>query len=160
MFPSNNDLLNLELMSFFQAKNYDGALSRLLEATELFPDNQIYPLNYALISYNHKDDAESARTYFLKTLEIDSNTLDAQYMLGVLLVEEARAFSNEISKLHYSKKAQIAKFEEQANLKLKEALPFFEKAYEIDPEDGLTIQALKEIYYRLDMQEEFKALNN
>ncbi len=158
-FPSNNDLLNLELMSFFQAENYDGALSRLIEAMELFPDNPIYPLNYGLISYDHKDDAESARTYFLKTLEIDPNTVDAWYMLGTLIYNEGKVFYDEVAKLHYTQKTKIEKLEKQAEAKFKEALPFFEQAYKLNPEDELTIQALKQIYYKLEMEDEFKAIN-
>jgi hypothetical protein len=52
-------------------------------------------------------------------------------------------------KIMDNKKYKVAK--DKADAKLKESLPFFEKAFEINPKDADMLYALKAVYVRLGM---------
>ena len=107
--------------------------------------------------------SDSALVFFNKTLEMDSKNSNAIYSIGASYYNKAAAITKELKVLDSdNSKEGIAKYEAK-NKELigffDQALPYFEKAETIDPNDRNTLTALKEIFARkdkLDLSLEFK----
>ncbi len=106
----------------------------------------------------------SAKVYFSKALEMDDEYFDAVYMMGAVEYNRAAEFAGLLNELadDYSKEG-TAKYEAMKEKMLGQfdaALPYFQKAEQIEPTDRNTLIALREIYARkdqLDKSEEYKA---
>lgn len=105
----------------------------------------------------------NAKTYYEKTLEMDPQNFDALYGLGASYYNKAARLTKELQSLSsdFSKEGERKFKAKEAEVKAAfgEALPYFQRAEAIHPNDGLTLNALKEIYARLDnleMSGEFK----
>lgn len=70
-------------------KEYTEALSKLLDANKLDPDNSKI-LNNLGMAYYFKKDVESAKNYLTKSLKIDSDNADARNNLASIYLEEGK----------------------------------------------------------------------
>jgi tetratricopeptide (TPR) repeat protein len=80
-------------------------------------------------------------------------------MRGVLYVDEANAYSEKINELPLSAKKKYESLKAEQKKVFEQALPFFEKAYSIKQDDRDVVNALKEVYYKLDMPEKSLEMN-
>lgn len=101
-------------------------------------------------------DYEKAEQSFSKALEIDPNYTDALSNLG-------RVYYNQgVNKLGDANMINDAKLYQEESEKAKElfrkAMPYFQKVREANPEDRDAMVALRSIYYNLNMNAEFDAI--
>lgn len=175
-YPEEVSLLFAEINHFLKIGKLNELISKLEMAIEKEPDNLTLYVTMGSVYDNlfqssfKEGNMEKANEYFDKaleyydkTLEKDPKDFDAVYSMGALyynraanmtteLVELEKDFSKEGIKKYEAKKADI--FQE-----FDKALPFFQRAEKIRPNDVNTLIALKEIYARkdqLDMSNEFK----
>ncbi|MFW6310474.1 MAG: hypothetical protein ACOC1D_05160, partial [Prolixibacteraceae bacterium] len=47
---------------------------------------------------------------------------------------------------------------EKANVWFKKALPYMERCYELDPDHPMTLESLKNLYYRLQMMDKYNEI--
>jgi len=80
---------------------------------------------------------------------------DAQgfYLLGVFYMSKAEALLNEINERHYTSQAEYDKDSEAAVAMYKDALPYLEKAIELNPDDANSVELVKQIYFRFRDEE-------
>ncbi|HNX88170.1 MAG TPA: tetratricopeptide repeat protein [Paludibacteraceae bacterium] len=100
---------------------------------------------------------DTALEAFNKALELDPNMAGAYGGKGRVIFNKAVQILNDASAIRDNKLYQKEK--EKADVIFKEAMPFLKKAVEINPEDTDFKQALKQLYYRLDMQAEYQAIS-
>jgi tetratricopeptide (TPR) repeat protein len=101
---------------------------------------------------------EKAANAYKKAIELNPEYFDANYNLGALYVNEAAGIIEEANQLPLGDpKYDVAK--KEADDKLKAALPYLEKANQIDPKELNTLVTLKEIYARTNQMEKLKAVN-
>jgi len=100
---------------------------------------------------------EEAITNFKKAIELDPTFASAYQNIGTAIIDKALPIVDEMNKnLNDFKKydqLQVKQFEIY-----KEALPYYEKAYELDKTSIGTIQTLLGLYENLGMSEKSKAL--
>jgi len=165
--PTNSNLLFAEINYLIKAKNYDKLQTLLKQAIEAEPDN---PSVYATLGtvYNqlYKASAESgdaaasekyfaeSKSYYEQATGVDANYFGAHYSLGELYYNKAAAAITDLQALEsdYSK-AAMAKYDAKKAEMIgyfEEALPYFKKAEQIDPNDKNTMIAMKEIFARKD----------
>jgi tetratricopeptide (TPR) repeat protein len=110
--------------------------------------NEKIPTQKPTIDY----EAEALKSY-LKSVELKPDYFDAQFNIGVLYYNKAVehfGVANDIPP------EQVQQYENEvslANEQLKLALPYFEKAHQLNSKDLDTVRSLKEIYTRLKMYE-------
>jgi tetratricopeptide (TPR) repeat protein len=106
---------------------------------------------------------DEAFSYFNQALEKDANNFDATYSLGALYYNKAAGMTAKLNELSNdfssagTKKYNVLKDEMDGYFQ--KALPFFQKAENIDPTDKNTMIALREIYARsgdLEKASEYK----
>ncbi len=106
--------------------------------------------------YENKKDLPKARECFEKAIALDPNYVDAIGNLGRLIfnkaVEEQAAANDIADNKKYN--AEIAKVKEV----FKQAMPYFEKAHQLNPTEKSYIMALRGIYYNLNMNDKYDAM--
>ena len=101
----------------------------------------------------HYDDA---LVDFDNALRLDPTLADAMAGKGRVYYNQAVKL-NEDAAMISDNKAYKKALEEMNNV-FRKALPFFEKAHEMDPSDRTYMQVLKGLYYRFHMDKEYEAI--
>lgn len=156
MFPNNKSLLLLELQKYLDTKQYDKAMVNLEQAMEDDTTNALYPYLQGYIYQTEVKDLEKAKAGYMRAIELDPDYIEPQYMMGLIYVDKANEITEEMNSLNLNETKKYDALKKKQEEAFKNALPYFEKAREIDPNDMDTLRALKEVYYKLKMYEKAK----
>ncbi|MES2862842.1 MAG: hypothetical protein V4666_01860 [Bacteroidota bacterium] len=141
---------NIAELAFFN-KNFDQAKKDFIEAIALNPNDTQMQLNNASIYYNNND-LVTYQKLIEAILANDPNNAQLQYNVGFLLLNDDAKLVNEINANLKDKK----KYDELNN-KRKEmfmrALPYFEKAHQLDVANEDTKKTLRLCYEALNMKD-------
>jgi tetratricopeptide (TPR) repeat protein len=164
-FPGNQGLLIAEFNIYVDMGETEKAISNIDKAIEANPEKAAYYyVRGKLKETMATPDLAGAQADYEKTIELEPNHLDANHDLGALYVNKSVVVVEEMNALPYSDtKGYDAKKKELDDI-FGKALPYLEKAYELDPKDTEVQGILKKLYLRTkDMdsynkiQEEIKA---
>ncbi len=158
-FPANSDLPKVEIGLLIDLKRTDEARAGLEEAIKKEPNNKIlhFYLGYANSSLNKN---EEAKKNYEAALKIDPQYFEAQLYLAKLMYADAAATKKEMSNLGISAEDKKKRFALDAKLveSLKLALPYWERAEKISPDDQEVLDTLYSIYTDLDLQDQLKRI--
>jgi tetratricopeptide (TPR) repeat protein len=158
-FPENQDFPKVEIGLLIDLKRIDEAKSGLESALKSEPNNKIlhFYLGYANASLNNV--AEAKKNYE-DALKLDPQYFEASLYLAKLMITDAVALKKEMANLGISAADKKKKFDLDKVLveKLKLALPYWEAAEKIKPDDQEVLDTLYGIYTDLDMQEQLKRI--
>jgi tetratricopeptide (TPR) repeat protein len=96
------------------------------------------------------NDTEGASKCYNKAIEIAPDNFFGYYKIGLLHFNKGAKYSEQAIQEKDNK--EYEKLLDLADNELKGSLPFLEKAYELNPDEISTIQALKEINFRFRME--------
>ena len=168
-YSDNSDILFAEINYYITKQDFATLEQKLQEAIAKEPDNVgLYTAlgnTYMNLSTDTAATAERQAEYMAKSIEYyeealarDEANVDATYSIGSLYFNKAVGLTNEMNQLGTSK-ADQQRYDElntEINELFEQALPYFEKAESMDPNDRNTLIALKEIYAR---QNDFEKSN-
>jgi len=155
-FPEEKEIL-VQLVNYYISTNLNNeALNFLKIAKEKDPDNAAYFFAEGLI-YDRMKKVNNARNAYQRSIELDPEFFSSQYNLGALIFNKGVKMIEESNKILDNKKYTAAK--EVADLQFAEALPYLEKAHELNKADIETIETLKLIYYRLKMMGKYSQID-
>ncbi len=154
-YPKDNNALVVELINYYlsiskvdEAKNY---LNIAIQNDSL---NPTYQFAIGTI-YDSKDkDFDKAAEYYKKAISFKADYFDANYNLGALYFNQAVDIYTKANDEKDDKKYKALK--EQGDSKMKLALPYLEKAFQLEPKDLSTLESLKNVYYRLQMMDKYE----
>jgi len=169
-FPDNFDMLIAETNVFLKTGQTEKALNALETALKKDTTNQtIYfavGANYNILGNDVTKPADfraacyqKAEKAYLKALSLKPEYFDATYNLGALYVNKASGIIEEANKLPLTETVKYDKLKGDADVFLKMAIPYLEKAHKLEAKDMSSMSALKEIYTRLKMDDQLKAIN-
>ncbi|MBQ7631818.1 MAG: tetratricopeptide repeat protein [Paludibacteraceae bacterium] len=101
--------------------------------------------------------SEEALKDFDRALELDPTLADAMAGKGRVYYNKAVKLNEAAASI--SDNREYKKALDEMNAVFKEALPYFEKAHEMDPTDRTYMQVLKGLYYRFNMEAEYNAIS-
>lgn len=101
---------------------------------------------------------DKAEISYKKALQIDPNYFNAVYNLGALYFNEAGDTFKALADIKDD--ATYEKEKKRADELLKKALPYLEKAHQLDPKDKNTLISLKELYYRNGEEDKYADIVN
>jgi hypothetical protein len=174
-YPDDSALLFNEINSYIKAGKLSELTDRLKQAIDKEPKNSNLYVTLGNVYDNlyqkaleSKDEAatklnfEEAKKYYTQGVDVDAKNVDAVYALGALYYNKAAIRNKELMTMpeDYSS-AGLKKYETLKNeiaAEFDSALPYFQKAESMNPNDSNTLIALKEIYTRKedDLALEFK----
>jgi tetratricopeptide (TPR) repeat protein len=95
--------------------------------------------------------SEQAESELIRVTELRPNSSQAYQFLGISFTNKAAAL---YEKRNFTQDNELAsELDKQAKEELREAMKYYEKAVEIDPDNTANWQSLSRIYVQLDMQE-------
>jgi tetratricopeptide (TPR) repeat protein len=145
-YPEDHDLKQDLITLLIMANKVDEAKQRLTDAIADDPDNYIlyYEMGYI---YDASEDYDEASKWYEKCLEKNPEYFEALYNLGVNKYNQGAEILKEAQDMDldtYKKEGKAV--EARANEVFTLAVPYFEQAHEVNPEDISTLQTLQTLY--------------
>ncbi|WP_318348884.1 tetratricopeptide repeat protein [Aquipluma nitroreducens] len=148
---SDNGILLVEVINvYLNANKIDAAMKYLDIAIAQDPKNASYFFAQGTL-YDKLQKPEEAAASYLKAIEYKEDYFDAYYNLGALYYNKG---VKQVDVANLVPSNQPEKYEvekDKADVEFKKAIPYMEKAHEINPTDKFTLESLKTLYYRLKM---------
>lgn len=145
--PDDINLLLSEANIYYKMGNTEEFKNLLQLATTKDPNNAELQYNLGVIS-SESDHPEEAMSYYKKAIEIDPNYINAYINSAALVLNKEQALIDEMNGLGTSKKDDL-RYDELRQMRqdvYKEAVPYLEKALEIDPKNMSAAKTLHNIY--------------
>ncbi|MFD3003512.1 caspase family protein [Pontibacter toksunensis] len=157
--PHSIYLMQEELRYYLKTNRADEAMDKLDKAIVADPSNAtLLAVKGNLLERNK--DLEGATAIYMKALEIDPNNFDANYNLGVLEFNKGADVNNIAAKMDYATYMKKGKaLEVEAKKHYQAAVPYFEKALQIQPKDHATMQNLIKLYRRLERNDDLERIS-
>lgn len=155
-FPEEKYYLLSLINNYIYSNRNEQAIEYLNTAISKEPNNaQLYDVMGRVYETGVKD-AAKAEEYFKKALDLDPENADILSNLGRVYYNQAVNKQAEANSINDQQKYQ----EELAKAKalFEQAMPYFEKAHQINPEARDVMTALRGIYYNLNMGDKFEAI--
>ncbi len=149
LYPENKDLLDIQLQSFLDKKDYDGALANLDEAIAKNPGKGIYHFVKGNILQTELKDLDAALIEYKAALEADPENSDAMYMCGLVYIDRANKITEQMNSLSLSESRKYDSLKRKQKGVFEQSLSYFENAREMNPEDLDIIRALAEVYRKV-----------
>lgn len=149
-FKENSTLLVEVINIYLNANKVDDAMKYLDIAIAQDPKNASYYFAQGTL-YDKLQKIEEATNSYMKAIEFKEDYFDAYYNLGALYYNKG---VKQVDVANAVPSNQPEKYEEEKNkadIEFKKAIPYMEKAHEINPTDKFTMESLKTLYYRLKM---------
>lgn len=159
-YPGNKEFTQEKITTLIIMERVDEAKNELESAISSDPTNSLYYYFLGYL-YDFQEDYDKAQENYEKAIELDPDYYDANYNLAVIHYNKAREIIKELNNLSLDEyRKQEAAYAEKASTHFKDALPYFEKAAEVSPEDDLQLlETLQGIYLKLNMKDQASALD-
>ncbi|UMB60642.1 tetratricopeptide repeat protein [Lutibacter sp. A80] len=155
-FPSSYSLLIDEANLYYKAGDNDKFKEKLEEAISLNPTEPTLYYNVGVMNMG-QGNLDEAISSFEKAVELKPDYADAYNNIGAAIIEKATPIIDEMNKnlSDFDKYDSLQK--EQFEI-YKKALPYYEKAYEINNENISVIQTLMGLYENLEMTDKLNEI--
>lgn len=155
-YPQNADLIISQLNIYLKEGKANEVLDKMLKASELDPNNSSL-LGLIGLTYYELKDAVKAEEYYNKAIEKNPKNFEAYNNLAKIYLDIANDY---IQKMNDPKltDAQYNKLSLEREKNFKIALPYLEKAVEINDKSKDLYLVLKEVYAKLGDYEKSKTM--
>lgn len=151
--PNDVGLILTEANLHIKIGNKDEFAKLMKEAIELDPNNPTLYYNLGVISAE-QGEIEKAKEYYKKAIELNPDYVDAYVNLGSAILDKDKELVEEMNE-------NLSNFDKYDQIKAKqitlykEAIPVYEKAYELKPDDIDTVRVLMSLYENAQMDDKF-----
>jgi tetratricopeptide (TPR) repeat protein len=148
---SQESALLVEIINIYINKNkVDEAIKYLDLAIAQDPKNSTFYFAKGTM-FDKLQKPDDALVCYQKAIELKEDYFDAYYNLGALYYNKG-VKQVDVANLVPSNQPEKYEIEKnKADIEFKKAIPYMEKAHEINPTDKFTLESLKTLYYRLKM---------
>lgn len=149
-YPQNGNLLVLIINYYLNSNKKDEAMKYLDIAIAQDPKNSSYYFVQGTL-YDKLQKIDEAAASYQKAIELKNDYFDAYYNLGALYYNKGVKQVDVANAIPSNQPEKYEQEKNKADIEFKKALPYMEKAHEINPTDKFTMESLKTLYYRLKM---------
>jgi len=153
LFPNEPRFLQARINAYVSEKDYDKAVELLNRAIAQDKQVQYFNSKGSILTIQGKYD--EAIAVFEEGVKLDSNNSELYTNYGYVFVEKGNKLNDASA---YMSDAEYNKARKEIDAAYKKALPLFEKAYQLDKDNYDCVRALRSLYYRLGMMEEYNSL--
>jgi len=156
-YPENLSLLLEQAQTYLER----GQTEKLQESLKMAIQKDSTNANlYFLLgkTYDDEGNKDEAETYYLHATKVKPDFFEAYYNIGAIYVNKAAEVQAKANDLPLDQVDAYNKLQAEADAELSKALPYLEKAHNINPDDQITTKALKEAYVRLKMNDKLDEL--
>ncbi len=155
-FPESYSLLIDEANIYYKLGDNAKFKERLQEAIKLNPTDPTLYYNVGVMNMD-QNKIDEAIEYFEKAIELKPDYGDAYNNIGAAIIEKANPIIEEMNK-SLSDFNKYDKLQAQQFDIYKEAIPFYEKAYELNGSNISIVQTLMGLYENLDMGDKLEKI--
>lgn len=154
-FPNDNAIV-IELINYYITSGKTGdALNYLAIAKDLEPTNASLYFAEGFL-YERMEELDKAQTSYEKAVEVNPEFFDALYNLGALWYNKAVKELEAANEIMDNRAYNVAR--DAAMVTLGKAVPFMERAHEVNPKEKTTLETLRTLYYRLQMTDKLAGI--
>jgi tetratricopeptide (TPR) repeat protein len=158
LFDDNQKLINAELGIYIAQKKMDVLLEKTSKAIEAAPDNEmLYYIRGKL--YKDKNQFDKAVADFAKAIDIKPDYFDPNYELGESYFNRGADWNKKSNDLPPSQSQKAKEYEDKMDADFKKAIPYLEKAMQLNEKDKNVLIALKQLYARTGDNEKLQQIN-
>jgi len=155
-FPKSYSLLIDEANIYYSKGDEAKFKEKLEEAIEMNPTEPTLYYNVGVMNMN-QGKTDEAIVNFKKAIELKPDYADAYNNVGAAIIDKTKPIIEEMNK-SLSDFDKYDKLQAQQLAIYKDALPYYEKAYEYNKSNISTVQTLMGLYENLDMTDKSKEL--
>ena len=155
-FPKSYSLLIDEANLYYKLDNKQMFKEKLEEAININPTDPTLFYNVGVMNMEQKNIDEAIK-YFEKAIELKPDYADAYNNIGAAIIDKAAPIIEEMNK-SLSDFNKYDKLQAQQLEIYKEAIPYYEKAYELNNSSVSAIQTLMGLYQNLDMTDKYNEM--
>jgi tetratricopeptide (TPR) repeat protein len=156
-YPDNEDILTNMIQAYLDLDKTEEAMKYLKIAIENDPDNATF--HFAMGTLHEKvENIEKAIDSYEKAIEADPDFFNAHFNLGALYYNEGVQQIEVANSIPTSENERYQEELEKADKWFKRALPYMEKCHELQPDDNMSMESLKNLYYRLEMMDKYNEM--
>lgn len=154
-YPSDNAIV-IELINYYitSGKSQD-ALNYLNIAKELEPSNASLYFAEGFL-YEKLDKGDKAIESYSKAIEVNPEYFDALYNLGAAWYNKAVKEFEKANEIMDNRAYNVAR--DAAMVTLAKAIPYMERAHKVNPTERTTMETLRTLYYRLQINDKLKEI--
>lgn len=149
---SDPQYIRILINDFITREDYSGANDLIDEAMEINPDDDEL-LNLKGLVIESKENIYDAFPYYQRCIELNDSNASGLFNVG-------RYFYNKAMETRMSSNLYGKKLADLVNPMYREALPYLEKSYAINPKNQDLINALRDIYYKLGEADKLQAIES
>ena len=149
---SDPQYIRILINDFIAREDYSGANDLIDEALEANPDDdELYNAKGLIIE--SKEDIYEALPYYQRCIELNDSNALGQFNVGRYFYNKAME-TRQRSNLYGKRLASLV------NPIYREALPYLEKSYALNPRNPELVNALRDIYYKLGEADKLQAIES
>ncbi|MGM0619923.1 MAG: tetratricopeptide repeat protein [Bacteroidota bacterium] len=156
-YPNDNNILTSMIQLYLDMEQTEEAMTYLDMAIEQDPNNATFHFAQGTLHEKIENKEEAIESYE-KAIEIEPDMFNANYNLGALYYNEGVEQIEVANNIPTSENERYQEELAKADKWFKLALPYMEKCHEIQPDDNMTMESLKNLYYRLKMMDEYNEM--
>ena len=159
--PDDTSLILTEANLYLETKDFDMYKKLITQALEKNPTDADLVFNLGVVNYNAKNFPE-AEKYYKRAIEIKPDYVNAYLNLAIMKLDGDKVIFEEMNKLGNTEKdnKRYLVLKKQREVVFTGALPYLEKANELDPKNAEVKNTLISVYGALEMSEKKKALKD
>ncbi|HNF48421.1 MAG TPA: tetratricopeptide repeat protein [Chitinophagales bacterium] len=157
-FPDNKNLKVLELNQALSSNDLSAQIQKFEDAVKKEPKNTSYMFNLAVI-YDKAGQVDKAKATYEQIIAADTKFGDAYYNLGIMTFNEGIELNKKMNALDDKEVDKYNALKKQRDEIFQKALPYLEKAYQIDTKNPDYKQSLRKVYAAMNMLDKAKALD-
>lgn len=156
-YPTDQNLRIKQLNLYLFSHRFNEVIDKLKAAIDKEPTRG--DLYQALGSaYENTKDSSNARKAYEKAIALNPSDFVANYSLGALIYNRAVEKIKAMNDLPASDQVGYDKLKKEGDALLQKSLPYLEKARALNGKDIETLNALKELYARLNMMDKLEEI--
>ena len=149
---SDPQYIRILINDFIAREDYSGANDLLDDALEANPDDDEL-LNLKGLVIENKESIYEALPYYQRCIELNDSNASGQFNVG-------RYFYNKAMETRQNSNLYGKKLANLVNPMYREALPYLEKSYALNPRNADVKNALRDIYYKLGEADKLQAIES
>ena len=156
-YPEDNTVLTSMIQIYLDLDRTEDAMKYLDVAIEKDPDNSTFYFAQGTL-YEKVENEEKAIEAYENAIENEPDFFNAHYNLGALYYNKGVQQIEVANSIPTSNNEEYEVELKKADKWFKDALPYMEKCHELKPDDNMSMESLKNLYYRLKDMENYNKM--
>ena len=156
-YPEDNNILTTMIDLYLRTDQKEQAMKYLEMAIEQDPNNVTYYFAQGTLFESFGEEEKAIKSYE-KAIEIDPTFFNAYYNLGALYYNKGVKQWDVAREIPPNENERYEAELKKADVWWDKALPYMEKCRELKPDDAMTLESLKNLYYRMKDMDKYNEI--